>query len=81
MGHANPHAAMATQCIDAVRLAADPARLQQAPAAALLQAATVLARGMVSAIDGAGLEASRAAAVDLLDNAGRVIGAELRRRQ
>jgi hypothetical protein len=78
MHRPNPRA---TACIDAVRFAGDPGRLRQAPAAALVAAAGVLAKGLVSAIDGAGLEASRATAFDLLDNAGRAIGNELRRRQ
>jgi hypothetical protein len=81
MRHANPRAAMASQCIDAVRLAADPARLQQVPAADLVTAAAVLAKGLVSVIDGGGLRPQRAQALDLLDNAGRAIGDELRRRQ
>jgi hypothetical protein len=41
----------------------------------------VLAKGLVSVIDGAGLRAQRASARDLLDNAGRAIRAELRRRR
>jgi len=78
MRRPNPRAAA---CIDAVRLAADPARLQQAPASALVAAAATLAKGMVSVIDSGGLRPQRAEALDLLDSAGRAIGAELRRRQ
>jgi hypothetical protein len=69
------------ECLDAVALARDPARLQQAPAVALVAAAAVLARGLLSAIDSGGLKPQRAAALDMLDNAGRAIGNELRRRQ
>ena len=72
---------MATQCISAVRLAADPARLQQAPDRELVTAAAVLAKGLVSVIDGGGLRPQRAQALDLLDSAGRAIGDELRKRQ
>jgi hypothetical protein len=81
MRHASPHAATAAQCIDAVRLARDPAQLQQAPAEDLVTAAAVLAKGLVSVIDSGGLRPQRAQALDLLDSAGRAIGNELRRRQ
>jgi hypothetical protein len=47
--HANPHAAMAAQCINAVHLAVDPARLQQAPDRELVTAAATLAKGLVLA--------------------------------
>jgi hypothetical protein len=40
----------------------------------------VLAKGLVSIIDGGELPAQRASALDLIDNAGRAIGAELSRR-
>ena len=43
--------------------------------------AAVLAKGLVVAIEAGGLRAQRAAALDLIDTAGRAIGAELRRRQ
>ena len=72
---------MATQFINAVRLARDPARLQQAPAEALVTAAAVLSKSLVSVIDGAGLQEQRASALDMIDSAGRAIGAEIRRRQ
>ena len=45
-----------------------------------LTAAAVLAKGLVSVIDSGGVRAQRASALDLLDNAGRAIGDELRRR-
>jgi hypothetical protein len=47
----------------------------------LVTAAAVLAKGLVSVVDGGGLREQRASALDLLDNAGRKIGTELRRRQ
>lgn len=81
MRHVNPRAAMATQCIDAVALSRDPYRLHAAPDRELVTAAAVLAKGLVSVIDGGGLRAQRASALDLLDNAGRAIGNELRRRR
>jgi hypothetical protein len=52
-----------------------------APDRELVSAAAVLAKGLVSVIDGGGIRPQRAQALDLLDNAGRAIGNELRRRQ
>jgi hypothetical protein len=72
---------MATQCIDAVALSRDPYRLHAAPDRELVSAAAVLAKGLVAAIDADGLRAQRASALDLFDNAGRAIGAQLRRRR
>ena len=40
-----------------------------------------MAKGLVAAAESGGLKVQRAAAFDLLDNAGRAIGDELRRRQ
>ena len=51
----------------------------QHPTAMFVSAAAVLAKGLVSVIDGGGLRAQRASALDLPDNAGRAIGDELRR--
>lgn len=82
MRHANPRAAATLNvCLDAVRLARDATRLKQVPAADLVKAAAMLARGLVAAIDGGGLRPQRAQALELLDSAGRAIGAELRRRR
>jgi hypothetical protein len=52
-----------------------------APDGELVSAAAVLAKGLVSVIDGGGIRPQRAQALNLLDNAGRAIGNELRRRQ
>jgi hypothetical protein len=71
----------AGECGDAVALSRDPYRLHAAPDRELVAAAAVLAKGLVSIIDGGALRAQRASALDLLDNAGRAIGDELRRRQ
>src|ERR1700687_4088650 len=68
------------ECLDAVALSRDPYRLHAAPDRELVTAAAVLAKGLVSVIDGGGLRAQRASALDLLDSAGRAIGDELRRR-
>jgi hypothetical protein len=68
----------AGECADAVAIRY---RLHAAPDRELVTAAAVLAKGLVSVIDGGGLRAQRAQALDLLDNAGRAIGDELRRRE
>jgi hypothetical protein len=81
MRHVNLRAAVATECINAIRLARDPVRLHAAPDRELVTAAAVLAKGLVVAIEAGGLRAQKAAALDLIDNAGRAIGAELRRRR
>jgi hypothetical protein len=47
--------------------------LQQAPDRELVTPAAVLAKGLVSVIDGDGLQAQRASALNLLDSAGRAI--------
>jgi hypothetical protein len=70
----------AGECADAVALSRDPYRLHAAPDRELVLAAATLAKGLVSVIDGGGLRAQRASALDLLDSAGRAIGDELRRR-
>jgi hypothetical protein len=71
----------AGECADAVALARDPYRLHAAPDRELVTAAATLAKGLVLVIDGAGLRAQRASALNLLDNAGCAIGDELRRRR
>jgi hypothetical protein len=71
----------AGECADAVALARDPYHLHAATDRELVTAAAVLAKGLVSVIDRGGLRAQRASALDLLDNAGRAIGAELGRRR
>ena len=70
----------AGDCADAVALSRDPYHLHAATDRELVTAAAVLAKGVVSVIEGAGLRTQRAAALELIDGAGRAIGAELRRR-
>ena len=71
----------AVECLDAVALSRDPYRLHAAPERELVTAAAVLAKGVVSVIEGAGLQAQRAVALELIDSAGRAIGAELQDRR
>jgi hypothetical protein len=72
--------AEAARVIDAVRLANDRGRLQRAATYQLVGAAAVLARAVVLALNSGAFHTTRAKAVDMLDNAGRVIGKELRQR-
>jgi hypothetical protein len=65
---------------DAVALSRDLHRMRAVPDRELVTAAALLAKGLVSIIDGGGLRAQRASALDLLDSAARAIGDELRRR-
>jgi hypothetical protein len=71
----------AGECADAVALSRDPYHLHAATDHALVTAAAALAKGLVSVIDGGGLRPQRAQALDLIENAGRAIGDELRRRR
>ena len=72
----------AGECVDAVALARDPYRLRAVPDHELVVAAVTLSKAMVRTVDAPGtMRATRAAALDLLDSAGRAIGAELRRCQ
>jgi hypothetical protein len=64
----------AGECADAVALSRDSYRLHAAPDRELVTAAATLAKGLVSVIDGGGLRAQKAAALNLIDNAGRAIG-------
>jgi hypothetical protein len=72
----------AGECADAVALARDPYSMHAAADRELVAAAVTLSKAMVHTVDAPGtMRATRAAALDLLDSAGRAIGAELRRRQ
>jgi hypothetical protein len=56
--------------------------LRAVPDHELVVAAVTLSKAMVRTVDAPGtMRATRAAALDLLDSAGRAIGAELRRCQ
>jgi hypothetical protein len=68
--------------IDALRLSRDPALLRQASQRELIVTPAEIAKGWVNVADTPpSLRVQRASALDLLDNAGRAIGAEPRRRQ
>jgi hypothetical protein len=71
----------AGECADAVALSRDPYRLHAAPDRELVTAAATCAKALVRVAEAnAGVEI-RGRTFDLLDNAGRKIGRELRRRQ
>jgi hypothetical protein len=72
----------AGECAGAVALSRDPYRLHAAPDRELVMAAVTLSKAMVRTVDAPGtMRATRGAALDPLDSAGRAIGNELRRRQ
>ena len=76
-----PMHSRAGECADAVALARDPYRLRAVPDRDLVLAAVTLSKAVVRAVDAPRtMRATRAAALDLLDTAGRAIGKELRRR-
>jgi hypothetical protein len=58
----------------------DPYRLHAAPDRELVTAAAVLAKGLVLTIEAGGLRAQKAAALKLIDNAGRATGQSCARR-
>jgi hypothetical protein len=71
----------AAATLEAVDLAGDPYRLREAPDRELVVAAATCAKALVRVADAnAGIEI-RERTFDLIDSAGRAIGAELRRRQ
>jgi hypothetical protein len=74
-------AAAISECLDAVRLAQDPARLHAAPAAELVSAAEACAKAKVRVAEATGHLEQSASAFHVIDRARRKIGRELRRRQ
>jgi hypothetical protein len=74
-------AAAINECLDAVRLAQDPARLHEAPAAKLVSAAAACAKTLVRVAETTGHLEQRASAFHVIDRARRLLGRELRRRK
>jgi hypothetical protein len=81
MHYVNPLAATVIECLDAVRLTGDPARLHEAPAADLVSAAAACAKAKVRVAEATGYFEQRAPAFHVLDRAGRLLGRELLRRR
>jgi hypothetical protein len=74
-------AAATNECLDAVRLAQDPARLHEAPAAKLVSAAAACAKTLERVAEKTGhLGEQRASAFHVIDRARRLLGRELQRR-
>jgi hypothetical protein len=74
-------AAAIDECLDAVRLTQDSARLHAAPAAELVSAAAVCAKTLVRVAERNGhLGEQRASAFHVIDRARRLLERELRRR-
>jgi len=71
----------AGECADAVALSRDPYRLHAAPDRELATAAATCAKALVRVAEANAGAEIRGRTFDLLDNAGRKIGRELRRRQ
>jgi hypothetical protein len=74
-------AAAISECLDAVRLTQDPARLHEVPAATLVSAAEACAKTLAGVADATAQLDQRASAFHVIDRARRLIGRELRRRE
>ena len=81
MLHLSRRAAAINECLDAVRLTQDRARLHEAPAADLVSAAAACAKAKVRVAEATGYLEQRASVFHVLDRAGRLLGRELRRRE
>jgi hypothetical protein len=74
-------AAEINECLDALRLAQDPARLHEAPAAKLVNAAAACAKTLARVAETTGNLERRASALHVIDRARRLLGRELQRRK
>jgi hypothetical protein len=81
MHYVNPLAATVIECLDAVRLTGDPARLHEAPAAELVNAVAVCAKALVRVAEKTGhLGEQRNSAFHVVNRASSLLRQELRRR-
>jgi hypothetical protein len=69
------------ECLDALRLTQDPARLHEAPAAKLVSAAAACAKTLARVAETTGQLEKRASAFHVIDRARRLLGRELQRRR
>jgi hypothetical protein len=69
------------ECLDAVRLTQDPARLHEAPAAKLVSAAAACAKTLERVAQATGHLERRSSAFHVIDRARRLLGRELLRRR
>ena len=74
-------AAAIDECLDAVRLAQDPARLHEAPTEKLVSAAAACAKTLARVAERNGHFKQPASAFHVLARAGRLLGRELQRRK
>jgi hypothetical protein len=81
MRNVNPLAAIVIECLDAVHLTGDPARLHAAPAEDLVSAAAACAKAKARVAEATGHFERRTSTFHVLDRAGRLLGRELRRRE
>jgi hypothetical protein len=74
-------AAAIDECLDAVRLAQDRARLHEAPAAELVGAVAVCAKTLARVAEETGPLKQQASAFHVIDRARRLLRRELQRRE
>jgi hypothetical protein len=74
-------AAAINECLDAVRLTQDRARLHEAPAADLVSAAAACTKTLVRVAENTGHLERRASAFHVIDRARRLLRRELQRRE
>jgi Fe-S cluster assembly scaffold protein SufB len=74
-------AAAIDECLDAVRLTQDRARLHEAPAAELVSAVAVCAKTLVRVSEATGRLEQRSSVFHVIDRARRLLRRELQRRE
>jgi hypothetical protein len=74
-------AAEINECLDALRLAQDPARLHEAPAAKLVSAAAACAKTLERVSEATEHLEQRSSAFHVIDRARRLLRRELQRRE
>jgi hypothetical protein len=81
MLHLSRRAAAINECLDAVRLTQDPARLHAAPAADLISAAAACAKTLERVSEATEHLEQRSSAFHVIDRARRLLWRELQRRE
>jgi hypothetical protein len=81
MLHLSRRAATIDECLDAVRLAQDPARLHEAPAAKLVSAAAACTKTLERVSEATEHIGQRSSAFHVIDRARRMLRRELQRRE
>ena len=81
MLHLSRRAATINECLDAVRLTQDPARLHEVPAAKLVSAAAACAKTLERVSEATEHLERRSSALHVIDRARRLLRRELQRRE